>query len=160
MQEVESFGLRQPLRLGDARREVFPRHDGLDRRERVAARLLSIEQHLADAGVEAYLVVDRLARRLELLLMLLLCRGEQLTDDPVVQVDDFVSDSGRPVDGERGERRIAPLRLEFGQIGGRHLTALAGDLEQAVLVNQALDAGRQVKRLPSLEAVDVLSHVA
>ena len=37
---------------------------------------------------------------------------------------------------------VAPLRLELGQVGGRHLAALAGDLEQPVLVNQAFDAGR------------------
>ena len=54
---------------------------------------------------------------------------------------------------------VAPLRLELGQVGGRHLAALAGDLEQPVLVNQAFDAGRQVERLPRLEAFDVFQHV-
>jgi hypothetical protein len=44
-------------------------------------------------------------------------------------------------------------------VGGRHLAALAGDLEQPVLVNQPLDAGRQVERLPRLEAFDVFQHV-
>ena len=76
VQEVESFGLRQPLRLGDARGEVLPRHYRLDRRERVVAGLLGIEQRLANTGLEAHLVVDRLARRLELLLMLVFRSGE------------------------------------------------------------------------------------
>ena len=92
--------------------------------------------------------------------MLVLRGGEQLADDPVVQIDDFVCDSGRAFDGQCNERGVAPLRLELGQIGGRHLTALAGDLEQPVLVDLTLDAGRQVERLPSFETVDVLAHVA
>jgi len=45
---------------------------------------------------------------------------------------------------------VAPLRLELGQIGGRHLATLTGDFEQAVLVHRSLDAGRQVERLPPL----------
>jgi hypothetical protein len=53
---------------------------------------------------------------------------------------------------------VAPLRLER-QVGGRHLATLAGDLEQAVLVHRPLDAGRQVERLPCLEAFDVFEHV-
>jgi hypothetical protein len=44
------------------------------------------------------------------------------------------------------------LWLELDQIGGRHLTDFAGDLEQPVLVNLALDAGRQVERLPKPRA--------
>ena len=46
------------------------------------------------------------------------------------------------------------------QIGGRHLAAFAGDLEQAVLVHRPLDAGRQVERLPGFEALDVFEYVA
>jgi hypothetical protein len=91
--------------------------------------------------------------------MLVLGGVEQLAQDAVVQVDDFVGDGGHALDGQRHEGGVAPLRLELGQVGGRHLAALAGDLEQPVLVNQPLDAGRQVERLPSLEALDVFQHV-
>jgi hypothetical protein len=90
--------------------------------------------------------------------MLVLGGVEQLAQDAVVQVDDFVGDGGHALDGQRHQGGVAPLRLELGQVGGRHLAALAGDLEQAVLVNQPLDAGRQVERLP-LEAFDVFQHV-
>jgi hypothetical protein len=76
-----------------------------------------------------------------------------------VQVDDFIGDGGRALDGERHQGRVASLRLELGQIGRRHLAAFAGDLEQPVLVNQPLDARRQVERLPRLEALDVFHHV-
>ena len=85
---------------------------------------------------------------------------EQLAQDAVVQVDDFVDDGGHALDGQRHEGGVAPLRLELGQISGRHLASLASDLEQPVLVNLTLDAGRQVERLPGFEAVDVLAHVA
>ncbi|MCE6966884.1 hypothetical protein K6W81_24035, partial [Enterobacter sp. MW07] len=47
------------------------------------------------------------------------------------------------------------LRLEFGQVGGCHLAALAGNLEQAVLVNQPLDAGRQIECLPCLGVLGI-----
>ncbi len=79
--------------------------------------------------------------------------------DAVVQVDDFVGDGGHALDGERYQGRGAPLRLELGQVSGRHLAALAGDLEQPVLVHRPFDAGRQIERLPRLEAFDVFEHV-
>ncbi|MCY1550324.1 hypothetical protein D9M68_865720 [compost metagenome] len=92
--------------------------------------------------------------------MLVLGGIEQLAQDAVVQVDDFVGNGGHTLDGERDQGCIAPLRLELGQVGGRHLAALASDLEQAILMNQPLDAGRQVECLPRLEAFDVFEHVA
>lgn len=84
---------------------------------------------------------------------------EQLADDAIVQVDDFVSDRSRALDGERHQSGITAPRLELGQIRGCHLTAFASDLEQSVLVNPLLDAGRQVERLPHFETLDVLQHV-
>ena len=87
--------------------------------------------------------------------MLILGSVKQLTQDAVVQVDDFVGDGGHALGGQRHESGVAPLRLEFGQVGGCHLAALAGNLEQAVLVNQPLDAGRQIECLPCLEAFAV-----
>ena len=82
--------------------------------------------------------------------MLVLGSVEQLAQDAVVQVDDFVGDGRHALDGERHQGGVAPLRLELGQIGGRHLATLTGDFEQAVLVHRSLDAGRQVERLPPL----------
>ena len=159
VQEIEVLGLRKFLRLGDAFGEGIPGHDGLDGSERIVARLLGLDQRLADAPEKPHLGVDRLAGRLELLLMLVLGGVEQLAQDAVVQVDDFVGNGGHALDGERHQGRITALRLELGQVGGRHLATLAGDLEQAVLVNQALDARRQVERLPRLEAFYVFEHV-
>ena len=82
--------------------------------------------------------VDRLAGRPELLLMLVLGGVEQLAQDAVVQVDDFVGDGGHALDGKRHRGGIASLRLELGRVGGRHLATLTGDLEQAVLVHRPL----------------------
>ena len=56
---------------------------------------------LLDRGGQPHLGVDRLAGRLELLLMLVLGSVEQLAQDAVVQVDDFVGDGGHALDGER-----------------------------------------------------------
>jgi hypothetical protein len=82
--------------------------------------------------------------------MLVLGGIEQLAQNAVVQVDDFVGDGRHALDGERHQSRVAALRLELGQVGGRHLAALAGDLEQPVLVNQTLDARRQVEACHAL----------
>ncbi len=159
VQEIEVLRLRELLGFGDALGEGIPGHDGLNGGERIAPRLLGLDQHLADAPEQAHLGVDRLAGRLELLLMLVLRGVEQLAQDAVVQVDDFVGDGGHAFDGQRHQGGIASLGLELGQVGGRHLAALAGDLEQPVLVYRPLDAGRQVERLPRLEAFDVFQHV-
>ena len=51
------------------------------------AHFLGFEQRLADAPVQAHLVVDGLAQGLELLLVFVLSRVEQLAGDAVVQVD-------------------------------------------------------------------------
>jgi len=49
--------------------------------------LFGFEQRLADAPVQAHLIVDGLARGLKLLQVFVLGRVEQLADDAVVQVD-------------------------------------------------------------------------
>jgi hypothetical protein len=78
----------------DALGESIPGHDGLDGGERIAARLLGLDQRLADAPEQPHLGIDRLAGCLELLLMLVLGGIEQLAQDAVMQVDDFVGDGG------------------------------------------------------------------
>ena len=142
MQEIKIRRPRQCLRLGDTGGEGVPRHDGLNSGKRIAAVLLGLDQGLADTSVQPHLVIDRLAAGLKLLLMLVLGRVEQLADDAVVQVDDFIGDCGHAFDGQRDQGGIASLRLEFGQVSGRHLSTLAGDLEQAVLVYLPFDASR------------------
>jgi hypothetical protein len=61
VQEIEVLGLREPLRFGDALGESIPGHDGLDGGERIAARLLGLDQRLADAPEQPHLGIDRLA---------------------------------------------------------------------------------------------------
>ncbi|WP_407208280.1 hypothetical protein [Citrobacter freundii] len=63
VQEIEVLGLRKLLRFGDALGEGIPGHDGLDGGERIAARLLGLDQRLADAAEQPHLGVDRLAGR-------------------------------------------------------------------------------------------------
>ena len=91
--------------------------------------------------------------------MLVLGGVEQLADDAVVQVNDFVDDGGHTFDSQRDQSGITSLSLELCQVGGRHLTTLTGNLEQAVLVNLPLNAFGQVKRLPGFETLDVFKHV-
>ena len=80
--------------------------------------------------------------------MLVLGRVEQLADDAIVKVDDFIGDGGHAFDGQRYQRGIASLHLELCQISRRHLATFTSDFEQAVLVNLPLDACGQIKCLP------------
>jgi hypothetical protein len=119
VQEIEVLGLRELLRLGDAFGEGIPGHDGLDGGERIAARLLGLDQRLADAPEQPHLGVDRLAGCLKLLLMFLAalnslprmrsCRS--MISSVTVAMPSMAS----------ATRGGVPLRLELGQVGGRHL---------------------------------------
>ncbi len=93
MQVVEAFRPGQQLGLADALGELVPRNHRLDG-GMVAAAFLRFQQRLADPGVQAHLVVDRLALLLELLLMLVLRAAEQLDQDAVMQIDQLI-DHGR-----------------------------------------------------------------
>ena len=114
VQEIELRRLRELLRFPDAGGERIPRKDRFDGRKGIGAALFGFEQCLADAPVQAHLVVDGLARGLELLLVFVLGRVEQLADDAVVKVDDFIGDGGHAFDGQRHQGRIAPLDFEPG----------------------------------------------
>ncbi len=116
-------------------------------------------QRLADGRIQAHLVVDRLALLLELLLMLVLGAAEQLDQDAVVQIDDFI-DHGRGALQRHGDQGgVAALRLELAEVFGRHLPTLAGQLEQAVLVDLPAQAFGQIHQLKCLQPLDVFQHV-
>ncbi|STR67941.1 Uncharacterised protein [Enterobacter hormaechei] len=84
---------------GDAGGEGVPGHNGLDAANGSLPLCLGLNQRLTDAPIHPHLVVDRLAGSLELLLMLVLGRVEQLADDAIVKVDDFIGDGGHAFDG-------------------------------------------------------------
>jgi hypothetical protein len=75
---------------------------------------------LADATIHPHLVIDRLTGSLKLLMMLVLSGVEQLVNDAVVQVDDFVGDGSHAFNGQRYQSGIASLHLKLGQVSGRH----------------------------------------
>ena len=77
MQEVEVTRAGELLRLADAGGEVCPGQNRLDRGEGIAALVPGLQQGLADATVQPDLVVDGLARGLELLLVLVPGGAEQ-----------------------------------------------------------------------------------
>jgi hypothetical protein len=89
-----------------------------------------------------------------LLLMLVLGGVEQLTDDAVVQIDD-----PSPWPCPQGRAPPALHSVARSQTCWRHLTTLAGNLEQTVLVNLLFTACGQVERLQGLEALDVLQDM-
>ncbi len=114
VQEVKISRLGQFLRLGHADAEVVPWHHRLDCRVGIGTVAFGLEQRLSDAPVEPHLVVGRFVLGLKLLLVLVLCGGEQFADNAVVQVNGLVGDGGNAFDNKCYERRVAPLRLELG----------------------------------------------
>ncbi len=103
VQVVEAFRPGQQLGLADALGELVPGNHRLDGGIGVAAAFLRFQQRLADPGVQAHLVVDRLALLLELLLMLVLRAAEQLDQDAVMQIDQLI-DHGRGVSSTTAAR--------------------------------------------------------
>lgn len=101
MQEIEVLGLREPLRFGDALGESIP--------DMTASMAANGSRPACLASISAWpmrpnsrtLALIALPDALELLLMLVLGGIEQLAQDAVMQVDDFVGDGGHALDGER-----------------------------------------------------------
>lgn len=159
VQEVEVLWLRKLLCFSNACRKLLPRHYVFNSCEGIGAVLLGFEQSLPDLPIKPELVVDGLAVNLELLLVLVLCSIEQLADDPVVQFDHFVGDSGRPFDGQRDQRRIPAICFKLHQVSRGHLAAFTRDLQEPVLVNLPLYASRQVESPPRLQPLNMLQRV-
>ena len=159
MQVVETLRPGQQLGFADALGELVPGNHRLDGGIGVAAGFLGLQQRLADLGVQAHLVVDRLALLLELLLMLVLRAAEQLDQDAVMQIDQLIDHGRGALQHHGGQGRVAALRLELTEVFGRHLPTLAGQLEQAVLVDVPAKAFGQVHQLKCLQPLDVFQHV-
>lgn len=157
---VKAFRPGKQLGLADALGELVPRYHRFDGCIGVAAAFLGLQQRLADLRIQAHLVVDRLALFLELLLMLVLRAAEQLDQDTVVQIDQLINHSRGALQHHRGQGRVASLRLELAEVLGCHLPTLAGQLEQAVLMDVPAQAFGQVHQLKCLQPFDVLKHVA
>ncbi len=157
---VEAFRPGQQLGLADALGELVPGNHRLNGGIGIATAFLGFQQSLADLRVQAHLVVDRLALLLELLLMLVLRAAEQLDQDTVVQIDQLINHRRGALQHHGGQGRVASLRLELAEVFGRHLPTLAGQLEQAVLVDVSAQAFGQVHQLKCLQPLDVFEHVA
>ena len=114
MQKIEIFGLGKLLGFIDTGSESIPGEHRFYSRERVSALSLGFDQRLPDPSVKAHLVIDRLPRALELLLMLVLCRIEHLSCNAIVQVDDLVDDCGCSLDSHSDQSCVTTLRLELG----------------------------------------------
>ncbi len=91
--------------------------------------------------------------------MLVLRAAEQLDQDAVMQIDQLIDHGRGALQHHGGRGRVAALRLELTEVFGRHLPTLAGQLEQAVLVDVPARAFGQVHQLKCLQPLDVFQHV-
>ncbi len=76
-----------------------------------------------------------------------------------MQIHQLINHGCSALQHHGGQGRIAPLRLELAEVFGRHLPTLAGQLEQAVLVDVPAQDFGQVHQLKCLQPLDVLKHV-
>ena len=135
-------------------RNSVPRDDGLNGGKRIAARLLGFQQGTTDARRQAHFGVDRLARLPGSARMVTLRLTEQRAHEAVVKVDDLVDQRGARCRGAR-PREWRSGGSARGRAGaGGHLAALAGELEQAVLVDGAVQDLRQPEVSDRLQPLD------
>ena len=59
-----------------------------------------------------------------------------------MQVDDLIGDGSCPFEHHGNQGGVASFILEFGEVGGSHLAAFTGDLQQAVLVDRMAEPFR------------------
>jgi hypothetical protein len=78
--------------------------------------------------------------QVKLLTVLLLCQIEEPPQDTVMEIDDLVGHRCAGLDNDRCQRCVTALLLKFCEVMGCHLGALAGNLEQPVLVDQSFDS--------------------
>ncbi|CAM7182839.1 Uncharacterised protein [Klebsiella pneumoniae] len=76
-----------------------------------------------------------------------------------MQIDQLIDHGRGALQHHGGQGRVAALRLELTEVFGRHLPTLAGQLEQAVLVDVPAQAFGQVHQLKCLQPLDVFQHV-
>lgn len=137
IKEIEVLRLRELLCLGNAGGELLPRHNGFDCGKGIAAILFGLKQSLPDSSIHSEFVVDRPPVPLELLLMLVLRSIEQLVHDPVMKIDHLIGDGRGSFYRKRDQGCIPALPLELHQVGRRHLSAFAGNLQQPILMRAA-----------------------
>ncbi|MBB5462668.1 hypothetical protein HDG33_006342 [Paraburkholderia sp. Cpub6] len=143
------------LRFTDAGREGLPRHDGFDGLEWIDACFLRGDQCRANLRVKAHLVIDRLALGRKTLFVLVLRLGEERTDQPVVEVQNFICQRRGRVKQDRNERGVTPVRFIFLDLIDGRLSAFTCEAQQAVLMDVAADVQRKVERADRLQAIDM-----
>ncbi|MDP9458567.1 MAG: hypothetical protein M3Q60_22960 [Actinomycetota bacterium] len=116
LQVVEVRGQRQLLGLLDAPHEPLPAHGGLDGGVGIVAGLPRGDEGLAHGGVQAHLLVYGLAALPEVLVAGLLAFTEHLAHEPVVHVECFIGQGGRPLGKIGHERGVAVVRVEASEV--------------------------------------------
>ncbi|GJA83834.1 hypothetical protein KAM448_44210 [Aeromonas caviae] len=71
-----------------------------------------------------------------------------------MQIDQLIDHGRGALQHHGGQGRVAALRLELTEVFGRHLPTLAGQLEQAVLVDVPAQAFGQVHQLGSSQKTE------
>ena len=69
--------------------------------------------------------------------------AEQGAHEAIMEVNDLVDECGACVEDYRDQRRVTADRFLVTQMLSRHLPALAGELQQAVLVDGLFQPIRQ-----------------
>ena len=91
MKVIERTGTSQLVRIIDAFDEVVPRNHLFNGIESICPGFLGSQESLSDGQVQADLFVNCLTFALKLLVVFVPGCGEELGHNPIVQVDDLIS---------------------------------------------------------------------
>jgi hypothetical protein len=145
MQVIEVARLGELRGLRHAARERFPGDHGLDGLKRITTGLSGLEERVPDPIEQAHLLVDRLAGLLEVLFVMAPRAIEQRADDAVVEINGLIDHGRSGFKDDRHQCGVPTRGLQFPHVLGGHLSTLAGELQEAVLMDVVFERGRQAE---------------
>jgi hypothetical protein len=84
---------------------------------------------------------------------------EQRADDAVMEINNLIDDRRPGFENSGDQCGIATRGLKLAHVLGGHLTALACQLQESVLVDLAFDSARKRQGFHHLEPIDVFEQV-
>lgn len=115
---------------------------------------------MANARIQAHLVVDGVARGREPLFVLALGISEQVPHNAIVHLQNLIRDRGVQVQHERDQRGVAALWLQIPQMLCAHLRSLARELREPALMHRVAEALGPLHRTELLQPIKMYEDVA
>jgi hypothetical protein len=115
---------------------------------------------LGNPSIQSDFLIDSLARGLERLVVFALGFVKQAADEPIVQIENLVSECGRRFQQDGHQAAIPAFVIEPDEMLNGGSTTLTGKLQQSILVDALTEIGWQLDCPDSLEAFDMGEDIA